>query len=323
MSINLIIATYAGKIKKYIFNNKKNEYLKYNLEVLNYLNFDITQITIMKPNINEGIEEIKDYYDFSKLDIPNIIEKIKIIECDNIGISYGQLFNALHNNKGFDYHIFIEDDYLFFNKKSVKNLLDEFNNLNKKDALLCSFIYKNRNWNLLKYAEQLKESEITLKKIKNKFKNININPDNQYIIPDFSLCIFSKDTINKIFVRFNFYQIYDLFSAPFNAIWIHQVLYGLILYESNVEIYDFQDNFINIFYNTSYNSINLSQNNQNIKTYEIQKKLLKKLNNPIFIPLDIFIFNKFINEMELISFISNNSNQFFEDYEKIKNIIKL
>jgi len=129
MSVNLIITTYAGKINKFNFNSKKDKYLKYNLQILNYLNFDLDQITIMKPSINKEHQEIKDYYDFTNLSIPNIINKIKIIECVNKGISYGQLFNAIHNNRNFDYHIFIEDDYLFFNKNSIKSLL---NKLKKK-----------------------------------------------------------------------------------------------------------------------------------------------------------------------------------------------
>jgi hypothetical protein len=321
MSVNLIITTYAGKINKFNFNSKKDKYLKYNLQILNYLNFDLDQITIMKPSINKEHQEIKDYYDFTNLSIPNIINKIKIIECVNKGISYGQLFNAIHNNRNFDYHIFIEDDYLFFNKNSIKSLLNEFKK--NKDSLLCSFIYKNRKWNLLQHAQKLNESIDTLKKLKIKLNNLNINSNNQYIIPDFSLCILSKTTVNKIFNRFQYYQLYDLFSISYKSIWLHQIFFGLILYESNIKIYDIQDNFINIFYNTGNNSITLTNNNQNINMNQIQKLIKKKLNSPIFIPLDVFIFDKFNQNMKLISSISNNSKQFLEDYVNIKKNFKL
>ena len=322
MSINLIITTYAGKVNKFNFNKKKDNYLKYNLQCLNNLNLEIDQITIMKSKINKEHQEIKDYYNLSHLNIPNIIKKIKIIKCENIGISYGQLFNALHNNQNFDYSIFIEDDYLFFNKNSIKNLLSEFKKF-EQDSLLCSFIYKNRKWNLLQHAQKLNESQNILQKLKTKLNNLNINSNNQYIIPDFSLCILSKNTVNKIFNHFKYYQLYDLFSISFKSIWLHQILFGLILYESDIKIYDIQENFINIFYNTGNNAITLTNNNQNINLNQIQKFIKKKLNPPIFIPLDVFIFDKFKNDMNLISYISNNSKEFLVDYVKIKNNFKL
>ena len=321
MSINLIITTYAGKIGNYNFNNKKHLYLRYNLKILNYLNLELDQITIMKPTINKEHKEMTDYYDLTNLNIPNIIEKIKITDCENIGISYGQLFNAIHNNQNFDYSIFIEDDYLFFNTNSIKNLLSEFKKI-EQDSLLCSFIYKNRKWNLLQHAQILKESQDILQKLKTKLKTLNINSSNQYIIPDFSLCVLSKNTVNKIFNHFKYYQLYDLFSIPFKSIWLHQILFGLILFESDIKIYDIQENFINIFYNTGNNAITLTNNNQNININQIQKFIGKKLNPPIFIPLDVFIFDKFKNDMNLISSISNNSKEFLEDYVKIKNNFK-
>ena len=100
------------------------------------------------------------------------------------------------------------------------------------------------------------------------------------------------------------------------------ILFGLILYESDIKIYDFQINFINIFYNTSNNAISLTNNNVHLEVNmnKIQKFINKKLNPPIFIPLDVFIFDKFKNDMKLISSISNNSKKFLEDYGKIKKL---
>lgn len=318
MTINLIIATYAGKTGNYNFNSKKHLYLRYNLKILNFLNLQLDQITIMKPTINKEHQEMTDYYDLKNLNIPNIIEKIKITDCENNGISYGQLFNALRNNQKFDYSIFIEDDYLFFNQNSIKILLSEFKKI-KQDSLLCSFIYKNRKWNLLQHAQILNESQNILQQLKKKLNNLNINSSNEYNIPDFSLCVLSKNTVNKIFNRFKYYQLYDLFSISFKSIWLHQILFGLILYESDIKIYDIQENFINIFYNTGQDTVTLTNNNQNINLNQIQKFIKKKLNPPIFIPLDVFIFDKFKNDMNLISSINNNSKEFREDYLKIKN----
>lgn len=321
MSINLIISTYAGKIDNYNFNDKKHLYLRYNLKILNFLNLQLDQITIMKPTINKEHKEMTDYYDLTNLNIPNIIEKIKITDCENNGISYGQLFNALHNNQNFDYSIFIEDDYLFFNQNSIKILLSEFKKI-KQDSLLCSFIYKNRKWNLLQHAQILNESQNILQQLKKKLNNLNINSSNEYNIPDFSLCVLSKNTVNKIFNHFKYYQLYDLFSIAFKSIWLHQILFGLILYESDIKIYDIQENFINIFYNTGNNAITVTNNNQSIQINQIQNRIKNKLNQPIFIPLDVFIFDKFRNDMKLISVMSNNSKEFREDYLKIKNNFK-
>ena len=86
MKTNLVISTYGAK---YSIINKKN-YLQYNLSLLNKINTNITQITIMKPKINKNHETYHDYYNFDNINISNIKDKIKIIECENIGISYGQ-----------------------------------------------------------------------------------------------------------------------------------------------------------------------------------------------------------------------------------------
>ena len=44
-------------------------YLIYNLKILNYLNLELDQITIMKPNNNKEHIEITDYYNLKKLNI--------------------------------------------------------------------------------------------------------------------------------------------------------------------------------------------------------------------------------------------------------------
>ena len=108
MKTNLIICTYAGK---YGIMDKKN-YLKYTLSMLNKINTNITQITIMKPKVNKMHDEYLNFYNFDNIEISNIKHKIKIIECENIGISYGQFFTGISHNMDFDYHFFISYYYL-------------------------------------------------------------------------------------------------------------------------------------------------------------------------------------------------------------------
>ena len=52
MKTNLVISTYGAQ---YSIVNKQN-YLKYNLSLLNKINTGLTQITIMKPKINNQHE---------------------------------------------------------------------------------------------------------------------------------------------------------------------------------------------------------------------------------------------------------------------------
>jgi hypothetical protein len=68
----------------------------------------------MLVNIIIIMKKYMGYYDFKYLNLYNINHKIEIIECDNIGISYGQFLYAIFNNLSFDYYILIEDDYVIF-----------------------------------------------------------------------------------------------------------------------------------------------------------------------------------------------------------------
>ena len=107
IKVNLIISTYGAK---YNHEDKEN-YLRLNLLVLNKLNPNITTISIMKPKINNNHIAYKNYYNFDDIDLKNIRHKIDIIECYNIGISYGQFLTAIYKEQNYDYYIFIEDDY--------------------------------------------------------------------------------------------------------------------------------------------------------------------------------------------------------------------
>ena len=214
--INLIIATYAGKYYKFNSNNKttnndKQHYLKYNLSLINKNVNNLTQITIMKPKINKEHFEIPDYYNFDNIDISNIKNKIKIYECENIGISYGQFFNALFIDLDFDYYIFIEDDYFPFIDNFDDCLINMIDNYNLP-TYLCSFIDLNKvvNLNTSKNFFDDDISKIKVQSYLNKydFNNKSIN------IPDFSLGILNKSAainLKNTYKRLHQYAIFHQF----------------------------------------------------------------------------------------------------------------
>jgi len=115
MSINYVVATYAGK-KGSLCRDKLTKvyphpesYLKIHLDKISKLKHNLAQITIMKSKIESGVDYYKNYYN-------NInTSKYTVIDCPNIGLSYGQYLHAyMYDQKykrNFDYYCFIEDDY--------------------------------------------------------------------------------------------------------------------------------------------------------------------------------------------------------------------
>jgi hypothetical protein len=315
MTTNLIIATYSGRYYKFdSVNNKFNDrehYLKYTLALLNKIKTNINQITIMKPKVNQDHSEIKDYYNFDNIDISNIKDKIKIIECENIGISYGQLFNAIKDNIDFDYHIFIEDDYVpfkdYFEEDLIKEAIEKSNN-----GFICSFIHKDLDFNIIN-SMQTETIDIQKKVILNLIK-YNVK-NKSYKIPDFSLGILSKYSVNKILEKFiNFNNIIEFFNIQFKSINFHQILFGYILNIANVPIYDLADKYLNIFYSScnnriyicNFNSYHLIVNWMNLTDY------YKKFKCPLFIPVDIFTMESYVNDVNAMLSYLNDNTEFIE-----------
>jgi len=307
MKTNLIICTYAAK---YGCMNKNN-YLKYNLSLLNKIKTNITQITIMKPKINENDKdnEYCDYYNFDNIEISNIQNKIKIIECENIGISYGQFFTGISHNMDFDYHFFIEDDYIMFMDYFEEYLI---NNLNKQknDSYLCAFYFKSKQWNL---EESIKtEDESIQQNFINKMHDYQIienYKNNFFIVPDFSCGIISKYSIQKILNKFNTFEtINDIFNIKLQSLWIYQVIFGYILFLSGIEINDISEKNVNLFYHTGGN---VTMCNFCLKLCEWKEYLYnnEKLNMPVFTPIEFFYP---YNQDDTICHLK----KYFIDYEK-------
>lgn len=83
------------------------------------------------------------------------------------------------------------------------------------------------------------------------FKHIN----NQICcsIPDFSIGIPSNKCVNKIILKFeSIDKCIDIFDnrTNYNLIWHHQVLFGFILYESNILLYDLENKYLCLFYDS-------------------------------------------------------------------------
>lgn len=97
----------------------------------------------MKPLVDKEHSIIEDYYNFDNIDIDNIRHKIKIYECLNIGISYGQFLNSIKNDMDFDFYIFTEDDYVPFIDYFEKILINEYLSINL-DIFLCLQFIKGK-----------------------------------------------------------------------------------------------------------------------------------------------------------------------------------
>lgn len=287
--INLIIATYGGKYYKFDSSNKdinkdKEKYLKYNLLLINNNMNNLDQITIMRPKINKEHTEIPDYYNFDNLNIDNIRHKIKIYECENIGISYGQFFTAIFKDSEFDYHIFIEDDYFPFIDYFDENLiylLDSFTD----DTYLCSFVNENKT-NIFKKLD-LSESDISKVQLNEYFNKYNITNFN-ILLPDFSLGIISKNGVDKLIKTYNnIDNILELYSIKFNKNWVYQVLFGYTFTIAGINMKDYNKLYLNVFFESSNNELYLC--NVGSKYYKKWKNVITnaKYRIPIFMPLDI------------------------------------
>lgn len=280
--INLVIATYAGYTEKFSKNLHKDKYLKYNLCLLNKIITNIDQITIMKPKINSHHIEMKNYYNFEDIHIENIKHKIKIYECENIGISYGQFITAISREPNFDYYIFIEDDYFIF-KDNFEN--DFIKNL-KNDEFLCLSI-RDKIWDIFLEITDNNESYDIYNELKNKAK-LYPQLNNTSFCPDFSIGILTRETVNNLLKTFiSFDNIIDLFNINFRCIWIHQILFGYILTIANINISHLTDKHLILFYETTSNLIEI-WNNPNLPPVDL----------PLFVPVDVF-FNYDISKLFL------------------------
>jgi hypothetical protein len=313
--INLVISTYSGRYYKFdstndTSNKDKENYLKYNLLMLNNIPHNLTQITIMKPKINKEHTEIPNYYDFKNIDIKNIENIIKIYECENYGISYGQFFTAIFKDIDFDYYIFIEDDYMIFLDNFDSILVNLYSSQNNS-AFLCGFINSARRniFNDMDNANESISNKNNMLKILNKY-----NFTNYYILlPDFSLGILSKNSVQKLLITYkSLYNLMEPYRLKFNKIWLYQVLFGYTFNIAKIEMIDFNQLFLNIFYESSKSTLQLCNNN-NFLPYNL----------PIFAPIDIFYPNNYKKDIVKFTTYLKEPENFCNNINKFNKIKKI
>lgn len=324
MQINLIIATYGGIPLKHKENRHKKHYLRLNLECLNTIKTSITHITIMKPKINAEDIVVEDYYDFSCLNIENIRDKIKIYECDNIGISYGQYFAGIANNLDCDIHFWIEDDYLICADNFDKKIMDFMKEYNlSQDTHVCPFIYTNRKWDIVPYAESINEEPRVIDILRLRLNYYDL-VDIKCHIPDMmQLGVLTKYSVTKILDVFkNFTEIYYLFSIPFTKIWLHQILFGYVLYKAGIYVEDTAKVFTNIFYETSIDKIFLCNYPENVNTWKERQYNGEKLLSPLCFPTEIVLYpERYHEDMELMKRYITNREVFDKQIDKIGRLV--
>jgi hypothetical protein len=290
----------------------KKLYLKESLSVLNKIKTSVDRITIMKPKIDENHIPYENYYNFDNIDISNIKDKIQIVECENIGISYGQFLTGIFNDLSFDFYIFTEDDYLLFN--------DDFDiYLKNKVALnsyLCVFYYKDKKWSLNDYLNNCKDEFINL----NSYNTEIINKMNDYFfVPDHSCGIISNKTFKKIFDKFSSLDnLIKLFNFNIrDRIWVHQIIFGYLLYLCDITIEDLSSDNLPLFYTTG-GCVKICYKD-NIISVENLNEISYYLDNPIFVPREFFYpYYQDYNITNLKKYIKK-----FEEFEKQYNKINL
>mgnify|MGYP003705814869 CR=1 FL=1 len=280
----------------------------------------------MKPSINKADTLIPDYYDFSEIDIDNIRNKIEIVECGNIGISYGQFFACMNHetNEDFDYHLWIEDDYIICTDYFEKILTSIYQStLDYENTHICPFIYKNKKWNILPYARQIEETDANINILKRKLSEYGAQ-DLECHIPDMmQLGIFSRGVVQKIKSRFgSFEKVIDFFNVPLTKIWLHQILFGYVLHLSNVKLQDTAETMMNIFYETSIDKIFLCNYPENVNTWKERQHNNDLLCLPLCIPIDTLIYpEKFKDDLSLIKKYLSTSECFDKVYNKYVSVV--
>ena len=230
------IAGSTGLVGSHLLKNLSNLYPK-------VISLTREEVNYSNPNIQNVI------VNFDDLNIDNIRHKIKIYDCENIGISYGQFFTAIFKDLDFDYHIFIEDDYFpyidYFDENLIV-LLDSF----KDDTFLCSFIKQNKT-NIFNLIKLLKDS-ISTKPLINYFNKYNLT-NFDIFLPDFSLGIISKKGVEKLIKTYsNIDNILELYKIKFSEIWVYQILFGYTFIIAGIAMKDYNNIYLNIRTHISY-----------------------------------------------------------------------
>lgn len=137
--VNYMIAAYGGSRRgtNEHYSKDKTYYLKNHLERLEKLKHNLDQITVIVAKDGECPKEFNEYInDLRKDDNYVIIERV------SYGQSYGSWSKGFQEYREFDYHIFIEDDYVFTQDNFDAIMIEKFER-NENCGYLCSLKYYN------------------------------------------------------------------------------------------------------------------------------------------------------------------------------------
>jgi hypothetical protein len=139
-----------------------------------------------------------------------------------------------------------------------------------------------------------------------KFTQYNV--ESSFTVPDNSVGIISKQSIAKVLNRFgNFDNINNIFNFQFHNIWVHQVLFGWIFYESGIEIHDISEKNVNLFYHTC-KEVTMCNFDGDMHKWKERPYNNEKFDIPVFVPIEIF--HPF-DQTDLFLHL----NKYFLDYE--------
>lgn len=273
-SVHLIIATYSGLYPRRFINERsydKRFYLRYNLAILNHVAAPlIEQITIMRPAIEKGQDEIPEYYCLDGLDLSNICDKIRFMDCENVGISYGQFIRAMCLYSEFDYHICIEDDYI--------PLLDHFDQILVEEHKQ----YTNGAYVCMAIAKESMKSD-------GGFNYVTWGPKN-CVIPDFSLGMIDKHSVKKLLSSYsgqldNILDVFRDVSMQSEILHHHQIYFGYILDHCKVPVVETTEHLA-VFHANGSNTFWFNNFIKSKAQNHVWEPKDKKFKPPIFMALD-------------------------------------
>jgi hypothetical protein len=303
MRINYVIGSYGAKYKGTRFNGEDKfmeDYIKHILIAIEKCNTKhIAQITIMKPNVNASDTVIPDYYKIDHLQIPTIRDKVKIIECENRGLSYGQyltcMYNDIQNNTLFDYYILTEDDYIPFINEFDTVLLSQY----VPGSCLCAGINRLENNQLMNWS-QFSRPPMNVSKI---------------TCQDFALMIMDQDSVRKLFNRHSYEDMIR------DVILDNQLMFALNIAESGIKTLEI-DHLAVFNCNESpdmFILVNFPNNNRAVS----RKYNGETFNIPVFMPIPAFFdpkISKFVDIQQYMNDKAGFSYRFNELHSSLRNI---
>jgi len=137
-----VIATFGGPIRK-TFVDPTDKIIPFE----RYLSSNLSRLFSCKTGLINSIiivcpdksSSVSGFYD-----LPNLTaaqrKKIKVVECENYGGSYGQWLTAFEQFGDFDRYILVEDDYVLGDRDAIKILLDMYDFVSDDETYLASHI---------------------------------------------------------------------------------------------------------------------------------------------------------------------------------------